>query len=459
MANAAAGHSVGPTPRAGMLTRDADDDLADLQVPLRRYVAARVPDAHRVDDVVQETLLRMLEVRQRLEVETQVAYALTIARNLIYAGARSEATARRALPRLHHPQEPQQPDDVATSAEARRALAAALANLPPHRRALLVEHEVEDQPLSELAERRSVKPGVLASQLHRTRAALRVDYVVALRRATLPTRSCRSVLMAISVGDGRQQAALSAGEHLLSCPVCADLAPPLLRRDRSLAGLVPWVPLGAPHGFVEGWVRGHPVSSTAAAASAVAAVAAVALLTPGSSTPSATPAAAATTPATATTPASATSPATATTTTTPATTTTTPTTTTPTTAPPPPPPATARPVPRLTSQGRPVIATREDLAPLTSRLVAADQVSVVSVPADEGFWAGDAQSRIWVQLTGSGESPVAVRPGMVLTFTGRVVANTPSFLAGTTLTPGDKATLTDAGYHVDVDSATMRVVR
>jgi len=436
MANAAAGHGVGPTPRAGMLTRDADDDLADLQVPLRRYVAARVPDAHRVDDVVQETLLRMLEVRQRLEVETQVAYALTIARNLIYAGARSEATARRALPRLHHPQEPQQPDDVATSAEARRALAAALANLPPHRRALLVEHEVEDQPLSELAERRSVKPGVLASQLHRTRAALRVDYVVALRRATLPTRSCRSVLMAISVGDGRQQAALSAGEHLLSCPVCADLAPPLLRRDRSLAGLVPWIPLGAPHGFVEGWVRGHPVSSAAAAASAVAAVA---LLTPGSSAPPATPAAATTTPATATT------------------TTTTATTTTPTTAPPP--PATARPVPRLTSQGRPVIATREDLAPLTSRLVAADQISVVSVPADEGFWAGDAQSRIWVQLTGSGESPVAVRPGMVLTFTGRVVANTPSFLAGTTLTPGDKATLTDAGYHVDVDSATMRVVR
>ncbi len=448
MANAAAGHGVGPTPRAGMLTRDADDDLADLQVPLRRYVAARVPDAHRVDDVVQETLLRMLEVRQRLEVETQVAYALTIARNLIYAGARSEATARRALPRLHHPQEPQQPDDVATSAEARRALAAALANLPPHRRALLVEHEVEDQPLSELAERRSVKPGVLASQLHRTRAALRVDYVVALRRATLPTRSCRSVLMAISVGDGRQQAALSAGEHLLSCPVCADLAPPLLRRDRSLAGLVPWVPLGAPHGFVEGWVRGHPVSSAAAAASAVAAVAAVALLTPGSSAPPATPAAAPTTPATATT----------TTTTAPTTTTTAPTTTTPTTAPPPP-PATARPVPRLTSQGRPVIATREDLAPLTSRLVAADQISVVSVPANEGFWAGDAQSRIWVQLTGSGESPVAVRPGMVLTFTGRVVANTPSFLAGTPLTPGDKATLTDAGYHVDVDSAAMRVVR
>ena len=439
MANAAAGHGVGPTPRAGMLTRDADDDLADLQVPLRRYVAARVPDAHRVDDVVQETLLRMLEVRQRLEVETQVAYALTIARNLIYAGARSEATARRALPRLHHPQEPQQPDDVATSAEARRALAAALANLPPHRRALLVEHEVEDQPLSELAERRSVKPGVLASQLHRTRAALRVDYVVALRRATLPTRSCRSVLMAISVGDGRQQAALSAGEHLLSCPVCADLAPPLLRRDRSLAGLVPWVPLGAPHGFVEGWVRGHPVSSAAAAASAVAAVAAVALLTPGSSAPPGTPAAATTTPATATT------------------TTTTAPTTTPTTAPPP--PATARPVPRLTSQGRPVIATREDLAPLTSRLVAADQISVVSVPANEGFWAGDAQSRIWVQLTGSGESPVAVRPGMVLTFTGRVVANTPSFLAGTPLTPGDKATLTDAGYHVDVDSAAMRVVR
>jgi RNA polymerase sigma factor (sigma-70 family) len=428
MADAAAEEGSQLTPSPSTLTDDVAGDLADLQEPLRRYVAARVADAHRVDDVVQETLLRMIEVRQRLEVETQVAYALTIARNLIYAGARSEATARRALPRLIRREEPQQPDDVATSAEARRALGAALANLPPHRRALLFEHEVEDQPLSELAARRSVRPGVLASQLHRTRAALRVDYVVALRRATLPTRSCRSVLMAISVGDGRQQAALRAGEHLLSCRVCADLAPPLLRRDRSLAGLVPWIPLGAPQGHLQGWVRNHPVGSAGLAASVAAAVAAVALLTPDGSPPSATPAAAPTTSATA-----------------------------PTTPSPTPPPPAA--VSHLNVQGRPVVPTRQGLAAVATQVATADHISVVSVPANEGFWVGEPQARVWVQLTTRGESPVQIRPRMVLSFTGRVVANAPSFLAGTSLDAGDKAALTDAGHHLEVDPATIHVDR
>ena len=55
--------SPGPGP-----TSVAFDDLVDLSGPLRRYVASLVRDPHDVDDVVQETLIRMWQATQRLEV-------------------------------------------------------------------------------------------------------------------------------------------------------------------------------------------------------------------------------------------------------------------------------------------------------------------------------------------------------------------------------------------------------
>lgn len=45
-------------------------------------------------------------------------------------------------------------------------------------------------------------------------------------------------------------------------------------------------------------------------------------------------------------------------------------------------------------------------------------------PADEGFWVGTSDTnRVWVQLTGSGESPQTVQAGDHISFTGTVAAN------------------------------------
>lgn len=172
------------------------------------------------------------------------------------------------------------PHEEASAAEARRALTAALAALPARRRALLVARDLEERPLADLAADADLTPNVLASQLHRTRATLRVDYVLALRRVTLPSPACRPVLIAISGADQRRQSALRAGEHLATCPVCAELAPPLVHRDRALAGAVPWLPLGALHGSIRGLFQRHPLASAAGATSAgvVAAAAAAAVV-------------------------------------------------------------------------------------------------------------------------------------------------------------------------------------
>jgi hypothetical protein len=47
--------------------------------------------------------------------------------------------------------------------------------------------------------------------------------------------------------------------------------------------------------------------------------------------------------------------------------------------------------------------------------------TAVEVPADEGFWAQDATGgTVWIQLTGSGESPVDITAGTSLTASGTI---------------------------------------
>lgn len=327
------------------------------------------------------------------------------------------------------------------------ALTAALTALPERTRLALVAHDLHDEPLAQIAERQQVRPGALATQLHRTRARLRVDYILALRGATLPTSRCRSVLMAISAGDARQQKALHAGQHLADCTVCDELAIPLLSRDRSLAGLLPWFALGTPHGTVEGWVRRHPRTSATSAAVVGLAVAAVLIATlAGARAPA--PASAVPAPAsvvTATAPADpVSSPA--------------------TTAPSSPPsaaaqtPAAPTPVPGLTTSGQPVVASRSQLGAADSLPVTATGAMVIAVPGDEGFWVGDGKTRMWVQMTGNGESPLHVTPGMRLSFQATLVANPPTFVRDLALANAeDRDALNSAGVHLSVPNTSVAV--
>jgi serine/threonine-protein kinase RsbT len=72
----------------------------------------------------------------------------------------------------------------------------------------------------------------VAAQLNRTRARLRVEYLLVSERVEPPTEQCRPVLLALSSGDRRRQRAVGAALHLLECDVCARLSEPLLGRGR-----------------------------------------------------------------------------------------------------------------------------------------------------------------------------------------------------------------------------------
>ncbi|MDQ2755088.1 MAG: sigma-70 family RNA polymerase sigma factor [Actinomycetota bacterium] len=442
----------------------APDDLVELSRPLRRYVEARVRSPHDVDDIVQETLVRMMEVYQRLEVETLGAYAFTVARNLTYASARADMTARRHLPRMLDPRAAPDPHEEASASEARRALIAALAALPARRRALLVARDLEERPLADLAADADLTPNVLASQLHRTRATLRVDYVLALRGVTLPSPACRPVLIAISAADQRRQSALRAGEHLATCPVCAELAPPLVHRDRALAGVVPWLPLGALHGSIRGLFQRHPLASAAGATTAGVVAAAVvvgvghaastAALLPVSA-PTTTPAISSTVDPAAAPPAGATSAVASPTSTvaSPTSTVASPTSTIVS------PRVPRGAVPGVSVNGQPLVPEPGILKSVAGKDAHADRVPVISVPADEGFWVGHGAARIWVQFSPGTESPQRITAGQTLSFTGVVTANTPQFLALVALTPQDgRAELETSGYHLQVDAAKLRIL-
>jgi RNA polymerase sigma factor (sigma-70 family) len=212
-----------------------DDDVVELVPLLRRVIGARVRDRHVVEDLVQETLTRVMAARRRLEPRTIAPYAVVTARNLTRSLATSEDRSRRHAHRLIDLREPVLPEEETLRREESRAITTTLAKLPQQDQEALVAHEVEGTDTTTLAANRDSTPGAVAAQLSRARAKLRVEYLLELEQAEPPTARCRPVLLALSAGDRRRQRDLDAGGHLLACGWCARLSEPLLDRRRTAA--------------------------------------------------------------------------------------------------------------------------------------------------------------------------------------------------------------------------------
>ena len=214
-------------------TRQSTSDeerLVEIVPLLRRVVGSRVRDPHLVDDLVQETLARVMAARAHIEVDTLAPYAATVARNLVASHFRHADVARRKAPLLADEEPAAPPIDDLIHAEDRRLMHAALQRLPDNERDMLLAHEVEGQDTRSLAAGRDSTPGAVAAALSRSRAKLRVEYLL-VREDLEPTGDrCRPVLRALSAGDRRRQRELGAGEHLLHCDVCARVSPGLLDR-------------------------------------------------------------------------------------------------------------------------------------------------------------------------------------------------------------------------------------
>ena len=202
-----------------------------MRTIVRRVVASRVRDAHLVDDLVQETLTKVLAAWDRIDPDTAIPYAITTARNVVASTWRQVDTTGRNLHRVVDLLPVDRPEDAVLDREESDAVAAALTHLPDRDRALLLAHDVEGRELAALAREASTSPGALAAQLKRTRARLRVEYLLAMDHTEPPSPQCRPVLLALSGGDRRRQRELDVSGHLLACPYCAELGRPLSQRS------------------------------------------------------------------------------------------------------------------------------------------------------------------------------------------------------------------------------------
>jgi RNA polymerase sigma factor (sigma-70 family) len=385
-------------------------DLVAIAEPIRRAVAKRLSVEGRladadVEDVVQESLVRVWAVRWRLEREALLAYGLVVARNLVSSSQRQEQLRRRHGPRLADPPTSGDPAADVLDIEEREALLTALAAMRADDRRLLVEHEAHGVEARKIAAEEGLAPAAVAARLARARARLRVDHLLALRHVTLPTPRCRGVLDAISLGDRRRQRALGAAEHLAGCATCAALTEPLVTRRRSLTGLAPVALLAEPGK----WLRAHWPSAAGGTATATAVAVTVGIVVTRDH---------------------------------------------------PPPPAQAQPapatVPATLSVGGDRVLPATQVGSLRAdvgRAAVGHDVPVESVPADEGFWVGAGPGRrVWVQLRTPTESAVRVKPAQHASFTGTIEAAPTAMPANVGLSPAEGAgELRSQGAYVLVD--------
>jgi RNA polymerase sigma factor (sigma-70 family) len=207
-----------------------ETDVAGLIPMLRRLVGARVSDRAAADDLVQETLARVLAAAARIEPGMLEPYAIVTARNLIASMWQEKDRHQRNQHRVIDLRPPVSPDEDLLAGEEHAAVGQALARLSERERDTLLAHEVSGQDTRTLAEQMGSTAGAVAAQLNRTRARLRVEYLLALEHLEPPTERCRPVLLALSGGDRRRQREVDAGRHLLECALCARLSEPLMER-------------------------------------------------------------------------------------------------------------------------------------------------------------------------------------------------------------------------------------
>ncbi|MBA2558506.1 MAG: sigma-70 family RNA polymerase sigma factor, partial [Propionibacteriales bacterium] len=118
---------------------------------VRRVVGARVANHAAADDLVQETLVRVLAASGRLKPGMLEPYAVVTARNLVASMWKEQDRHRRNQHRVVDFRPPAAPDEELLQREEQSAVTQALARLSEPERHTLLAHEVAGQDTRSLA--------------------------------------------------------------------------------------------------------------------------------------------------------------------------------------------------------------------------------------------------------------------------------------------------------------------
>ncbi|MFI7296101.1 SigE family RNA polymerase sigma factor [Streptomyces sp. NPDC050121] len=140
-------------------------------------------DSHLAEDLVQETLSRMYTRWGRMSrIDNPAAYAQTVLVRTFITQRRRYSAAERPLAELPDTPPPHSADDPAL----RLALLAALRELPPKDRAVVVLRYWEDRSVQETADALNVSPAAVRTRSTRALAKLRRQLGGSLTELTTP---------------------------------------------------------------------------------------------------------------------------------------------------------------------------------------------------------------------------------------------------------------------------------
>ena len=195
-----------PRPCRPATARPTTTLLVDLVPMLRRVIGSRVKDPHTVDDLVQETLVRVMAARST----GRAGQAASLRGGHGAQPGRDDGREERPGPQPVAPAggQPRRASPRSPTCCARRSgrwSAPRWPSCPSGDRDVLMAHEVEGQDTITLAAGQGSTPGAVAARLSRARASLRVEYLLLAEGIEPPTDRCRPVLRALSSGDRRRQ--------------------------------------------------------------------------------------------------------------------------------------------------------------------------------------------------------------------------------------------------------------
>jgi len=150
-----------------------DDILREAWTPVVNYVRAILQSRDEAQDVAQEAFIKLWEHRSRLDRGGSVrGFVYAAARNLAISRLRSNSAAERAVTSLALNQEFTLEIEF-HSDHLSAAVAAAIAELPPRRREILLLHVVHELSYKEVAAALQIAPQTVANQCASALATLR----------------------------------------------------------------------------------------------------------------------------------------------------------------------------------------------------------------------------------------------------------------------------------------------
>ncbi len=143
--------------------------------------------------------MRVLAKANRVAPSMLEPYAIVTAQNLVRSMWIERDRQRRNQHRLLEVAPAEAPDEQLLRDVDAEAVSVALGRLTERERAPLLAHELVGRDTKSLAADLGLTAGAVAAQMNRTRARLRVEYLLALQGGEPPSKQCRPVLLSSPV--------------------------------------------------------------------------------------------------------------------------------------------------------------------------------------------------------------------------------------------------------------------